>query len=71
MEKCLQVSLRTRDGKYDLGVDGRTVLRWGFKKEYGKVDWVYLAQDVGKWRVIVKAVNNFRIEQNEGHSQYY
>jgi hypothetical protein len=33
-----------------------------FKKEYGNVDWIYLAQKEDKWRAVVKAVMKIRTE---------
>jgi hypothetical protein len=32
----------------NLGVDGRTKLKLVLEKGYGKVDWIYLAQDEDK-----------------------
>ena len=29
----------------NLGVDGRIILKWIFKKQEGGVDWINLAQD--------------------------
>jgi len=29
----------------DLGVDGKIILKWIFKKLNGGMDWIYLAQD--------------------------
>ena len=28
----------------DIGVDGMIILRWIFKKWYGGMDWIYMAQ---------------------------
>jgi hypothetical protein len=46
----------------DLGVDGRTILRWIFRKwDVGCVDWIQLAQDRDKCRALVNAVMDLRV----------
>jgi hypothetical protein len=39
----------------DLGVDGKTILKWISFKEVGleDVDWVHLPQDREQWKVLV------------------
>jgi len=45
----------------DLGVDGRIILRWIFRKwNVGGMDWIDLAQDRDRWRAFVNTVMNFR-----------
>jgi hypothetical protein len=45
----------------DLRVDGRIILKWIFKKWYGGMDWIYMAQDRDRWRAVVSAVMNLRV----------
>jgi hypothetical protein len=52
-------NLQERD--QDLGVDGTIILKRNFKK-YDSVDWIDLAQDRDKWRAVVKAVMNLRVQ---------
>jgi hypothetical protein len=35
---------------------------------WGGVDWIGLAQDRDRWRVLVNAVKNLRVPQNAGES---
>jgi hypothetical protein len=37
--------VRERDYLEDIGIDGRIILKWNFKKWEGGRDWIYLAQD--------------------------
>jgi len=48
-----------RDHWGDLGVDGRIILRWIFRK--WDMDWIELAQDRDRWRALVNAVMNIRV----------
>jgi len=39
-------------GKRPLGVDGRIVLRWIFRKWHGGMDWIELAQNRDRWALL-------------------
>jgi hypothetical protein len=44
----------------DRGVDGRIILKWIKKWDGGGMDWIDMAQDRDRWRVLVSAVMNLR-----------
>jgi hypothetical protein len=45
----------------DPGVDGRIILKWIFQKWDGGMDWIELAHDRDRWRVLVNAVMNLSV----------
>ena len=53
--------LRETDHFEDPGIDGRIILRWIFRKWEVCVDWIDMAQDRGRWRVLVNAVMKLRV----------
>jgi hypothetical protein len=50
----------------DPGGDGKTNLKWIFKKWDGGMDWIELAQDRDMWRVLVNVEIYFRVTKNAG-----
>jgi hypothetical protein len=52
-----------REGDHlgDPGIDGRIILRQIFRKWYGGINWIELAQDRDRWRALVNAVMNPRV----------
>ena len=58
--------MRERRHLGHLGVDGRIILKWIFKKcdGGGGKDWNHLAQDRDRWRSLVSEVMNLRVPQN-------
>jgi hypothetical protein len=52
--------LRERNHFEDLGVDGRIILKWIFKKWDGGMGWIDLAHYRDRWRALVNAVMNLR-----------
>jgi hypothetical protein len=53
--------LREGDHLEDRGVDGMIILKWIFKKYWGGMDWIDMAQDRDRWRAVVSAVMNLRV----------
>jgi hypothetical protein len=58
--RVLVGKLRERDHLEDLGVDGRIILRWMFRKWDGDMYSIDLAQDGERWWSDVNTVTNLR-----------
>ena len=60
-------NLAERDHLEDLGVDGRIILRWIFRKwDVEGMGSIELARDRDRWRVLVTAVMNIRVPYKAG-----
>jgi hypothetical protein len=44
--------LRERGHLVDLGIDGRIILKWLFKKLGWGMDWIEMAQDRDRWALL-------------------
>jgi hypothetical protein len=45
----------------DPSINWRKILRWIFRKRDGSIYRIDLAQDMDRWRAVVKAVMNFQV----------
>jgi ribosomal protein S4E len=52
----------------NIGVDGKIILKWIFKKLDGVMDLINLAQDRDRWRILLNAVMNVRFHKTRGIS---
>jgi hypothetical protein len=61
-------NLSERDQLEDLGVNGKTVLKWIFKDVgWRDMNLTDVGQDRDRWRAIVNAVMNVRVPKNSGN----
>ena len=56
--------LREREHLEDLCVGGTVILKWVFRKWYGGMDWIDLAQNRNELQAFVNGVMNNWVEQN-------
>jgi hypothetical protein len=49
-------NLRERNHLEDLGVDGRIILKWIFKKRHSSLYWIDLAQDRDRSRILANDI---------------
>jgi hypothetical protein len=54
-------NLRERDHLRDLSVDGNMILKYIFKKEDGRVDWIDLARDMDRWPALMTVAMKLRV----------
>jgi hypothetical protein len=49
-------NLMKRGNLEDIGLDGWIILNWIMKKWNGGIDWMYLAEDFDRWRILLNAI---------------
>ena len=55
-------NLREREFSEGPGVGGRIIFRWIFRKwDVGRIDWIKLTPDRGRWRAHVNGATNLRV----------
>jgi hypothetical protein len=59
--------LREGDHLGDPDIDRKIILKWIFKEWDGGMDWIELAQDRDRWRVLVNEAMNCWVPQNVGN----
>jgi len=56
-------NLRERNRLEDPDVDGRIILRWILRQWGGGMNWTDLAQDMDRWRKLLKTVMNLGLHE--------
>jgi hypothetical protein len=67
-------SPKERDHSEDRGVDGRMGSEWILGRLAGGVEWIKLAQNIGRWRAVVNEVmrlNIYKFERTYFGAQYW
>ena len=59
--------MRERNHLEELGVDGRIILKWIFRKCDRSLDWTDLVQNRNRSRFLANAVKNLRVPYNAGN----
>jgi len=54
-------NLRERDPLENPGLNEKIILRWIFRKWFGGMDWIELAQDRYRWRALLNTALNLRV----------
>jgi hypothetical protein len=54
-------NLMDRDRLQDKGIDGRIIIKWGFQKYDGGMEWIGLAHYMDRWRALVTAIMKHRV----------
>jgi hypothetical protein len=68
MEEFGGGDLREGDHLEDLGINGRKVLKSNLREvRWGGIDWIDLAQDRDRCRVLLYAVMNFQVPYSAGN----
>jgi hypothetical protein len=69
---AFRVLIRNPEGKRehleDLGIDGRIILKWIFKKRDGSMKCIAMAQERDGWRALVNALMNCWFHKMQGIS---
>ena len=60
-------NLREEDHFEDPGLDGKTIVRWIFRKRFEGLEWISLVHDRDSSWALVNAVMNLRVPQNTGN----
>jgi hypothetical protein len=44
-----------------VGTDGRIILEWMFEERWEGMDWIFLAEHMGRWWVLVNRMLNLQM----------